>query len=214
MRTIAEKISIVQEIARQTDLLALNAAVEAARAGDAGRGFAVVASEVRALAKRSSESANGIKELIANSSEQVRSGVNLVKDAGIKLEEIVNAATKVAGTIGEISSAALEQANGVDEMAKTVAHMDEMTQQNSLLADGSSKLARDLLSDADQLNELVDAFIVGEAATRQFAADIQSQLRQRAPHVSLPSQKPAEMVDHGRRKPRVAAGGAGGWSEF
>jgi hypothetical protein len=103
--SISEIIAMIDEIAFQTNLLALNAAVEAARAGDAGRGFAVVASEVRALAKRCSESANGVKSLIANSTQQIQTGVQLVKDAGTTLREIVSAASKVAVTVSEISQA-------------------------------------------------------------------------------------------------------------
>jgi methyl-accepting chemotaxis protein len=142
--SISEIIAMIDEIAFQTNLLALNAAVEAARAGDAGRGFAVVASEVRALAKRCSESANGVKIADRQFDAADPDRRQLVKDAGTTLREIVSAASKVAVTVSEISQATTEQANGIDEMARTVAHMDEMTQQNALLADQSAKVANDL----------------------------------------------------------------------
>ena len=208
--SISEIIAMIDEIAFQTNLLALNAAVEAARAGDAGRGFAVVASEVRALAKRCSESANGVKSLIANSTQQIQTGVKLVQDAGTTLREIVSAASKVAATVSEISQATTEQANGIDEMARTVAHMDEMTQQNALLADQSAKVANDLRSDTEELSAMVAAFTLEAGAG--FAAKVSSEIRQVAPQLK----RAAAPVPAARSRPRLAAGGGGtdGWSEF
>jgi len=211
--SISEIIAMIDEIAFQTNLLALNAAVEAARAGDAGRGFAVVASEVRALAKRCSESANGVKALIANSTQQIQTGVGLVKDAGTTLREIVAAASKVAATVNEISQATAEQANGIDEMARTVAHMDEMTQQNALLADQSAKVARDLQQDTTALSSMVAAFTLADSSG--FEARITSELRQSAPHLARPATPVPKPVLAASRPRRVAGGGsADGWSEF
>ncbi len=206
---ISEIISMIDEIAFQTNLLALNAAVEAARAGDAGRGFAVVATEVRALAARCSESANGVKTLIANSAQQIQAGVGLVKDAGTTLREIVDAASKVAVTVSEISQATTEQANGIDEMARTVAHMDEITQQNSLLADQSAKVARDLKQETEALTAMVAAFSLG------------GERRAAIPHLVRPAAL-AVGSPRGAARPaaapvrRLAAGGGGGdgWAEF
>ncbi|UZF94228.1 methyl-accepting chemotaxis protein [Bosea sp. NBC_00550] len=203
---ISEIISMIDEIAFQTNLLALNAAVEAARAGDAGRGFAVVATEVRALAARCSESANGVKALIANSTQQIQAGVGLVKDAGTTLREIVTAASKVASTVSEISQATTEQANGIDEMARTVAHMDEITQQNSLLAEQSARVARDLQQETEALSTMAGSFRLGGEYSRPMAQLV---------HAAAPMLRAVPSAGSPLRGRKVASGGgADGWAEF
>jgi methyl-accepting chemotaxis protein len=213
---IAEIITVIDNIAFQTNLLALNAAVEAARAGDAGKGFAVVASEVRALAQRSSEAANDIKALISNSTQQVATGVRLVKDAGTALAEIVGSSTSVAAALADISSASNEQANGIEEVAKVVAHMDDMTQRNSSMAEQSAAVARELQKATDELKRMVERFTIGGAPSRSLEASVLAELRQTAPHMA-----PARATATRAAPPRapVAAAPArraagGGWSEF
>ncbi|MDU0340447.1 methyl-accepting chemotaxis protein [Bosea rubneri] len=155
---IFEIITVIDTIAFQTNLLALNAAVEAARAGDAGKGFAVVASEVRALAQRSGAAANDIKKLITNSSEQVSGGVRLVRETGGALAEIVVASKSVAAALADISSASQEQANGIDEVARVVAHMDDVTQRNSAMAEQSAAIAGELEQATETLRQMVASF--------------------------------------------------------
>ncbi len=210
---IAEIITVIDNIAFQTNLLALNAAVEAARAGDAGKGFAVVASEVRALAQRSSEAANDIKKLITNSTQEVASGVRLVKDAGSALSEIVGSSTSVASALADISSASNEQANGIEEVAKVVAHMDDMTQRNSAMADQSAGVARELQTATGSLKQMVENFrIAGNAPARDLGASVMAELKQAAPHMGLGR---AGATQAAPRPQRHAVGGAaGGWSEF
>ncbi|RDJ23651.1 methyl-accepting chemotaxis protein [Bosea caraganae] len=171
-RKISDITSVIDEIAFQTNLLALNAAVEAARAGDAGKGFAVVASEVRALAQRSSDAAKDITALISESGAEVAQGVGLVRSAGEALGKIVEASKKVSATVSDISSASAEQANGIDEMSQTVAHMDEMTQQNAALSEESAASANALADQIERLNELVASFRTRDDAAelRQVAA--------------------------------------------
>lgn len=161
---IASIITIIDEIAFQTNLLALNAAVEAARAGDAGKGFAVVASEVRALSKRSSDSAAGIRKLIGTATDQVRAGVDLVELTGKRLADIVSAADGVASAIDEVSRASVEQARGVEDMASTVAELDELTDKNANLAQASAQVAKDLLQDAIELAALASHYQISGAS--------------------------------------------------
>ena len=170
-KKIAEIIRVIDDIAFQTNLLALNAAVEAARAGDAGKGFAVVASEVRTLAQRSSSAAKDITGLISSSNAEVIEGVKLVRQAGDSLMQILAATQNVAATISEISTAAGEQANGIDEMSQTVAHLDEMTQQNAALAEQSAASAASLSSRIGQLNDLVAAFKTDQHGVAGFPAE-------------------------------------------
>ncbi|KRE15615.1 hypothetical protein ASE66_12255 [Bosea sp. Root483D1] len=160
-RKISDITSVIDEIAFQTNLLALNAAVEAARAGDAGKGFAVVASEVRTLAQRSSVAAKDITALINESGAKVDQGVSLVREAGEVLGRIVEASKRVSATVSDISTASAEQANGIDEMSQTVAHMDEMTQQNAALAEESAASATSLSDQIQRLNGLVATFRIG-----------------------------------------------------
>ena len=155
IETIADKINIVQEIARQTDLLALNAAVEAARAGQHGKGFAVVASEVRKLAERSQQAASEINQLSQDT-------LGLSKEAGEKLKALVPNIEKTAELVREISAASREQNIGAEQINEAMRQMDSVVQQNASASDEVSSISEQLASQASQLQTMLAFFQLDE----------------------------------------------------
>ncbi|MBB3996677.1 methyl-accepting chemotaxis protein [Aureimonas pseudogalii] len=162
MRAIAQKIQVVQEIARQTDLLALNAAIEAARAGPHGKGFAVVASEVRKLAERSQQAAAEIGTLSSQT-------LVISEDAGRMLSALVPDIQRTAELITEISAACREQSIGVEQINQAIQQLDQVTQANSGAANEMSATSEQLSAEAGRLSEHAAFFTLGSDEGRATA---------------------------------------------
>ncbi len=158
---IADIISVIDDIAFQTNILALNAAVEAARAGDKGKGFAVVAVEVRNLAQRAAKAAGEIKVLIQDSVGKVQDGTKLVSHAGTTMQEIVTSIRGVTETMSEIAAASAEQGSGIEQVNQAISQMDDVTQQNAALVEQATAAAESLEEQAQNLSTTVGHFKLG-----------------------------------------------------
>jgi methyl-accepting chemotaxis protein len=171
-KKVVDIITVIDEIAFQTNILALNAAVEAARAGEQGRGFAVVASEVRSLARRSAEAAKQIKDLINANVDRVSQGSALVDQAGATMSEVVGAIQRMTQLMSEISDASIEQSAGVRQIGEAIEQLDRATQENAALVQEGAAAAESLKHQAQELVQTVAIF--------KLARDLQHELTPRS----------------------------------
>ena len=162
---IGDIVSLINDIADQTNILSLNAAIQASMAGDAGRGFAVVADEVQRLAERSSAATKQIAALVKTiqtdtneavismeqTTTEVVSGAKRAQDAGVALEEIESVSTSLAELIQNISNAARQQAASAGHVSNTMTVIQEITSQT---ADGTEATAKSVGALAEMANEM------------------------------------------------------------
>jgi len=157
IRNIAEKITIVNEIAEKTDILAINAAIEAARAGEHGKGFAVVAAEVRKLAEISQNAAKEINNLS-------KLNLKLTEDAGVLMGRIIPNIQKTAQLVKEIAAASAEQSSGSEQISKAIDQLSTVTQQNSSASEEMSSSSEELASQASVLKDAIMFFKIEKSS--------------------------------------------------
>ena len=161
MRSISEKIMIIDEIAGQTNMLALNAAIEAARAGEHGKGFAVVAAEVRELAQNTRNAAKEISELSV-------SNLEIAENTGSLLDEMVSGIQKTAELVQDISASGTEQARGISEVNEAIQQQDQIVQQNAAFAEEMASASQGFSSQAERLLKVASFFEISEAKIQQL----------------------------------------------
>ena len=158
MKNIAQKISIIDEIAFQTNLLALNAAVEAARAGEQGKGFAVVASEVRKLAERSAKAASEIDQVSHNA-------VAVSENASALLRNIIPDIERTSTLVREVAAASNQQSAGIDQINSSMQSLNNVTQSNAASAEEMASTSASLAVQSEELKQAVSFFKIDKNNT-------------------------------------------------
>ncbi|APW66700.1 MULTISPECIES: methyl-accepting chemotaxis protein [Arcobacteraceae] len=160
VKSINEAISVIDQIAFQTNILSLNAAVEAATAGEAGKGFAVVAAEVRNLASRSAEAAKEIKDIVENATSKANEGKNIAGNMIEGYKELNQNIQETTSLISDIEMSSKEQLSGIEQINTAVTQLDQQTQKNAVVASQAQEIA----TTTDEIAKL----IVSSANEKEF----------------------------------------------
>jgi methyl-accepting chemotaxis protein len=170
VNSINEAITIIDQIAFQTNILSLNAAVEAATAGEAGKGFAVVAQEVRNLASRSAEAAREIKILVTNATSKANYGKEIANNMISGYKQLNENISNTTNIIDDIESASKEQLLGIEQINDAVNQLDQQTQQNAAVASQTYEIA--------VVTDDIAKLVVSNADAKQFIAKDSVQAKQ------------------------------------
>ena len=184
VNAISEAITVIDQIAFQTNILSLNAAVEAATAGEAGKGFAVVAQEVRNLASRSADAANEIKALVQNATEKADNGKKISDEMIVGYGSLNENILKTTNIIKDVEMASKEQLQGIEQINDAVNSLDQQTQQNAMIASQT----HDVAVDTDEIAKLV----VSDADAKEFVgkSDVKARVMDKQASPKINTSKP------------------------